>query len=290
MSVATQLDGPFFEVAYAYDGTVEGLLTAIFMAYQNREDPTDIAPADQLQPRLGQYVRRIDTDFTLADRVVKGICTTCGTEVFNYVKRASTCDDPQTGTDVYRFVRHAMRAGNKSLNDITNPVVAPMEKRRTFINNECEYMRQFVRFQELEGGIFFARISPKAKVIPLIMDWFAARFNTQPFIIYDEAHHMAGVYEGPGGIPCEARMWGNPHWYLVPVDHEKDLNIPALARGEITMQRAWKGFYEATTIMARYNPELRLHFMPKRFWNNLTEMQETLPALAVDESNRWSMH
>ncbi len=28
------------------------------------------------------------------------------------------------------------------------------------------------------------------------MNHFAARFNIQPFIIYDENHHVAGVYDG----------------------------------------------------------------------------------------------
>lgn len=277
---AVSLEGPFFEVAYTYDGTVEGLLTAIFKAYELREDPTDVCPEDLIMPRLGQYVRHIETDFTLAERVIKGICQTCGTDTFNYVKRAATCDDPDAGTDIYRFVRFAMKNGRQSMHELTHPAVAPMERRRAFVNNECEYMRQFVRFQELENGLFFARIKPKAKVIPLIMDWFAARFNTQSFIIYDEAHNMAGVYEGPGSVPSGAHLWGNPHWYLVPTDGEGSLNIPDLAANEITMQQAWRQFYQATTIMARYNPELRMHFMPKRFWDNLTEMQQTMPSLA----------
>ena len=57
-------------------------------------------------------------------------------------------------------------------------------------------MRQFVRFSHLENGVWFARVNPNANVVPLIMGYFAARLNDQPFIIYDEAHHLAGVYDG----------------------------------------------------------------------------------------------
>ena len=45
------------------------------------------------------------------------------------------------------------------------------------------------------------------------------------------------------------------------------------------MQQAWRLFYRSVSIDARYNPELRTHFMPKRFWKNLTEVQEVLPSL-----------
>ena len=51
----------------------------------------------------------------------------------------------------------------------------------------------------------------------------------------------------------------------------------------------WKEFYVndagnqihkfAVSIDARYHPELRRQFMPKRFWKNLTELQESPAAL-----------
>ena len=51
------------DVAYVHDGTIEGLLTAVFQSYANREVPLDVITADNLQLRLGQSVRFIETDF-----------------------------------------------------------------------------------------------------------------------------------------------------------------------------------------------------------------------------------
>lgn len=56
-----------------------------------------------------------------------------------------------------------------------------------------------MRFQHLAGegaDVWFARVNPKASVVPLIMDHFVERLGVQPFIIYDEVHHLAGVYDG----------------------------------------------------------------------------------------------
>ena len=128
--------------------------------------------------------------------------------------------------------------------------------------NECEKMRQFVRFSHLENGVWYARCNPNASVVPLVMGYFAARLNDQPFIIYDENHHLAGMYDGRG-------------WQLVSGDA---VVVPPSTEHDAQMQEAWKRFYDALSVDARYNPELRRHFMPMRMWRNLTEMKPRLKA------------
>lgn len=279
---------PLQDVAYAYDGTPEGLLTAVFQAYANREDPQDIAPGNTLQPRLGQTVRTIETDMQLAMRVRKGIQRTCGQTAFEAVLHAALSDDPNTGAIVYRFVRYAMSrrqphdcarcpkqhrcasipnctaaSARRSsvLDDLANPAVGALLKLDRAVMNERHRMLQFLRFEHLENGGWFARCSPNASVVPLVMDWFAGRFNTQPFAVLDERHALAGVYEGRG-------------WRLVRTE---GADLPAHAPDEELMQAAWKRFYDATAVEARYNPELRRQFMPERFWKDLTEMREGAP-------------
>lgn len=66
------------EVAYAYDGSLEGLLSAVFAAYERHEHPTDIAPEERLQLRLGQRVSLIPTDQDRALRVMGTLRRQCG--------------------------------------------------------------------------------------------------------------------------------------------------------------------------------------------------------------------
>ncbi len=313
---------PLQDVAYVYDGTTEGLFTAIFKAYENHEDPQDVMRKGVLQPRLGQSVKYIDADATLAARVGAGIERACGKQGLRACVRASLSDDPDAGSIVYRFVRYAMgrakaqgaaggRQGREAgrapqgktrgrgalaggnalasrcdprdalapreaprrqrlggdvvqdstkyrgiLGEIANPEVAPLLALEKSVMNERHLMQQFMRFEQLEGGAWFARCSPKAAVVPLLMDWFSGRFNTQPFVIYDEVHQMAGVYEGNG-------------WHIVKTD---TVNVPEKTDDERAMQQAWQRFYRTVSIDARYHPELRVHFMPKRFWRHLPEM------------------
>lgn len=283
-------------IAYTYDGTFEGLLSCVFAAYANREDPADIMPAANFQPRLGQTVRSIDTDLARAERVRTGVCRACGPAGFAAVRTASLSDDPVMGMAVYRFIRHGMTqnrphscAGCKrqrscagtgennlglcpnsaqpsTLNDLSHPAVAGVRALVREATCEAERMRQFIRFEHMDNGVWFARCNPKASVVPLIMPHFAARLNTQPFIIYDDVHHMAGVSE-------------NGRWQLVRTD---EVTLPGYAPDEAPMRRAWKRFYDAVSVESRYHPELRRQFMPMRLWRNITEMQETLPRAVRD--------
>ncbi|MEI3230055.1 MAG: TIGR03915 family putative DNA repair protein [Gordonibacter pamelaeae] len=294
-STPITLEEPLADVAYAYDGTLEGLLSAVFEAYERREDPQDVTAQAALQPRLGQTVRFVETDVERAVRVQRGIKRVCGHAAYDAVMRASLSDEPDAGTVVYRFVRYAMaakrphdctgcrrrgscsgpmassrptdslgcsgKARGSVLNDLAHPAVEPLHRLVRSVGNERHHMVQFLRFEHLENGVWLARCNPKASVVPLLMDWFAGRFNTQPFIIYDEVHRLAGVYEGHD-------------WYLVRTD---ELDVPDRAAEEGLMQAAWKRFYRTVAVEARYNPELRRQFMPKRLWKNILEMHEDLP-------------
>ena len=268
------------------------------VTYERHERPTDVAPEERLQPRLGQRVALIPTDQDRALRVMSTLRRQCGRAAALAVTRAACSDEPDAGTAVYRFVRYAIdeqkhracehcrkrascagRGGmgpcpkqrGRAFSDITHPAVERLFRISRSVGQECEHMRQFVRFQHLAGegaDVWFARVNPKASVVPLIMDHFVERLGVQPFIIYDEVHHLAGVYDGGD-------------WQLVNTEGAGDLEraLPDRTADEALMSEAWRTFYKSVSIDARYHPELRRQFMPKRFWKNLTELQESPAAL-----------
>ena len=248
-------------IAYLYDGSLEGLLTAVFAAYERHEAPEDIVSRQDYQPRLGQASHTVETDFERAQRVRRGVERAVGPQAFRAIQRAAMCEGCETGSIVYRFIRHAMarqahERPNPIMEDLANPTVAALAQLARHASNEAERMRQFIRFSHLENGVWYAKCAPNASVVPHVMGYFADRLNDQPFIIYDERHHLAGIYDGR-------------RWCLVDGDA---VNVPAFAENEERMREAWKRFYDALSIDARYNPELRRGFMPQRLWSNLTEM------------------
>lgn len=247
--------------AYVHDGTLEGLLSAVFLAFERHEAPDDIVSADIYQPRLGQEELIVQTDIQHALRVRRGIERMAGGAAFRTVLAASLNDGYDTGIAVFHFILYIMyspqfKRERGALSNMANPAVARMNQLKTRAYNEAEKMRQFVRFSHLENGVWFARINPNVSVIPLVMGHFAARFNDQPFIIYDEVHKLSGIYDGVS-------------WQMI----KGEVEAPAdSTEHDQMMEDAWRSFYDALCVDARYNPELRRNFMPKRFWKNLPEM------------------
>ncbi len=267
-SLAASEGGRFFveqtgrDVAYLHDGSFEGLLSAVFLAFERHEMPTDLIPSAQYVPRLGQESLEVDTDIQHALRVRKALTRKVGSDAFRVLMRASLCDDYDVGMSILRFVAYAMASPISArrrgiLNDLSHPAVNRIEQLHVRACNEAEKMRQFIRFSHLENGIWFARCNPNVSVIPLVMGHFAARFNDQPFIIYDENHKLSGIYD------CRS-------WQLVRGEaHETASHTPQ----DSTMVEAWQTFYDSLCVDARYNPELRRKFMPQRLWKNLPEMK-----------------
>lgn len=248
--------------AYLYDGSPEGLLCAVFETYVRHEIPDDIATPDTFQPRLDQIIRTIATDMNRAERTRKGIIKKAGYDTFQHILRVSLSDDPAAPLAVCKFIRHVMHSETKTyhaLDDIVHPDVSELFRIHRCVMNERHHYLEFLRFEELEGHVWFAQCSPHARVVPLVMDWFVERFNVQPFIIYDDVHHEAGIYNG------------DPHWQLVQSD---TITIPEKTAQEEDMQYAWKLFYDTLANEARYNPELRRQLLPKRFWNHMPEFNE----------------
>lgn len=279
------------DLAYLHDGTPEGIFSAIFAAYMRHEDPAEVVCAEAYQPRLLQTAVTISTDAVHAERVSAGIRKRLGAYAHRQVMKATLSGRTDAGTALYRFVRFALDGADRrdcascrfasacarrtckrqkmaAINDVTHPRVKPFFDVVRSVDNECEKIRQFARFQHLkeEGReVWFARVNPKDAVVPLVLGHFVERFNVQPFILYDEVHGMAGVWDGH-------------QRYLVDADEEM-LSLPPVGADEALMQDAWRTFYRVLSVEARFNPELRRKLMPKRFWKNLTELQPDAPGL-----------
>ena len=261
--ITSVVSEPLAHVAYLHDGSLEGLFSCIFEAYSRHELPEDIVAESDYEPRLGQSAVFVETSMEHAERVRNGIERIAGQRTLTVITRAFASDDAGKGAAIYTLVRQAVdtnshRASRRCImDDLADPVVARVAAMCRRTENEAEKLRQFARFSHLSNGVWFARCNPNASVVPFVMRHFAARFNIQPFIIYDEVHCLAGVYDGDG-------------WYLV-----KDVieQVPETAEGDEYAQALWQRFYDAVSIESRYHPELRRNFMPIRLWKHLPEMR-----------------
>ena len=243
------------QLVYLYDGTLEGMLTAVFEAFSRKEQPLNIVEEQHLQQSLLYSYIPIATDLNKAERVKNGISTTLGNARYESIKQVFLSDDDKKGGVISDYLLYTMRKGRRSCSHLAHPAVAAFEDIHKQVSLEAHYMLMFVRFAQLENGVFFSRITPKASVVPLIMGHFADRFNVQPFIIYDDAHGLAGVFD-------------TEQWWLVDA---RDITVSSQTEAEDEFQFLWQTFFDTIAIAERCNPTCQRNFMPKRFWGNMCE-------------------
>ena len=82
----------------------------------------------------------------------------------------------------------------------------------------------------------------------------------EAILIYDKTHQAALVYQ-------------NRQAKIVPLE---GIAFPEADEMEEGYRALWKRFYKTISIEARENPRCRMTHMPKRYWENMTEMVEFL--------------
>lgn len=256
-------------LVYIYDGSFDGILTAVFEAFSRKEQPDAIAEQENLQVTFGQHCVRIETDTAKAARVERGIQTKLGNRVMEAVWVVYLSSDLNKAGYIYRYLVRAFEIGRKIYNDIAHSDVLIFNKLQSAVQKESYYFSEFLRFSLMQGGVYYACISPEHNVVSLMMPHFTDRYNDQPFLIHDDVHQVVGVYRGGS-------------WHLVETP---EINLPDEADEELSYKRMWKDFYDTIAIKERYNPRCRRGHMPKKYWKHMTEFTfvETPKTRAQDE-------
>ncbi len=246
------------DIVYHYDGSLAGFFCCVHESVYLRELPTAILPEQEAQPTLFQ-VKSIITDQDKAARVRDSIPARISRDALSLVENVFLSCLQQKELLTLRFLLLAYREGSKTLRMLGHPDVAPLLKAEKHLMGEAHLLKGFVRFSDYEG-VLAASITPKNFILPYIAGHFCARFSQEDFLIYDKTHKAALIYQ-------KGRR------RIVPLEA---LPFPEADESEIRYRDLWKKFYHTVAIEARYNPRCRMTHMPKRYWENMTEVQELL--------------
>ena len=102
-------------------------------------------------------------------------------------------------------------------------------------------------------------IHPKHRILPLLRGHFCSRLPDENFLIYDAAHGTALLHRD-----------GQVRYLAM------ERYIPGTDETELDWQRMWKRFFKALTIEQRRDEKAQMSHVPKRFWQDMCEMQPDL--------------
>ncbi|MCC8023027.1 MAG: TIGR03915 family putative DNA repair protein [Clostridiales bacterium] len=243
---------------YLYDGGIQGFYCCVYESVYSRQMPASIQPEQEAQPSLFEEVE-IRTDPARADRVRSAVREKISPRALELVEHVFLTCLADKERCILRFLLKGFAQGGRIVSKLGEADVALMLKWESNLLKEAHYFKEFLRFTDYDG-VLAATISPKNFVLPFLAGHFTDRLSCERFLIYDDQHHAALIYEGERGE-------------VVPME---DIRFPDVSREEEVYRMLWKRFYQTISIRERENPRCRMTHMPKRYWSNMTEMREAL--------------
>jgi len=247
---------------YIFDGSLEGLLTAVFEWFERKPGAVTIVPKDRYEPNAFTNSFEVLTDRTKADRVWKGLAKKLNRDWMRKVYCTYLSEIANSCNDIFNFILYIFQHPAGAEENYGNPYVLSIAQTARKVEREKHRMEAFIRFQKTADGLFYCGIDPDFNVIPLIANHFKNRYADQQWLIYDLKRHY-GIFYNLESVE-EIQM-------DVDVKLIKKTNQQLLDDDEALYADLWKNYFKSTNIVARKNIKLHTQHVPKRYWKYLTE-------------------
>lgn len=249
---------------YVFDGTLEGLLTAVFEWFERKTPAPKLVSEKNYQPDVFTPSLLVATQREKADRVWKGLTKKLDRQEMRRIYCAYLSELEETYQDIFLFAIYIFTQAKGAAKNYGNTQVLNIAQTARKVEREKHRMEAFIRFQKTADGIFYCGIDPDFNVIPLIINHFKNRYADQEWIIYDLKRHFGILYN----LQTVEEIYLEGNLNLL-----KKENNHLLDDQEVLYADLWKNYFKSTNIVARKNTKLHIQHVPKRYWKYLTEKQ-----------------
>ena len=250
-----------------YDGSFNGFLTAVFVAFDEKVNVADIQKNSEIQNGLFSETETIFTNIEKAKRVWNGIQNKSHNAIAN-VYFAFLSESEGVELMLYTYIQKLMSTKTGKPLDYSDGIVLHISQLARKVGREKHRMEAFVRFQLTKDEVYFANIEPDFDVLPLISKHFRDRYADQLWLIYD-VKRKYGIFYNLDHVEMVSLNLNDIH-------HNKTFKSDAFKTEEYDYQTLWNDYFKSTHIKSRINPKLHMQHMPKRYWKYLSEKKEAV--------------
>jgi len=248
-------------IIFIYDGSFEGLLTAIYEAYYRKPRPDKIVTLSEYEQNFLNTDVLLQTDRNKAHRVSNAIRSKISDRTLEYTYYAFLSELPGISEDINKYIHQGFKIGNTINNYLTETSVMNVHKAALMVTQENHRYAGLLRFKRLKGDVYYATIEPDHNVVPLLSEHFKDRLSDQKWIIHDIKRNLASIYD--------KRNWYIETIYGVGATHTIN---PFLVKDEDSdFESLWKLYFKHISIEGKRNIKLQKQHMPARYWYYLTE-------------------
>ncbi|WP_226063908.1 TIGR03915 family putative DNA repair protein [Kaistella polysaccharea] len=247
-----------------YDGTFEGLFTAIFEVYEYKFQPAEIISIDQYKTEsIFSDPHEVITNEVKANRVLQKLENNLGKKGVSQLLRVYLSENENAERLILSAVSLSLKfPKDPVLNNFANVDMMDIAKITKSISREVHRMHAFVRFEKLQDEVYFSKIEPDFNVLPLIISHFKNRYQDQKWMIYDLKRYYGIFYDLKDTQFFEPALEQTSQL-------KRTTNI--LHEEEMQYQKLWQRYFFKTNIPERKNLKLHVQSLPKRYWKYLTE-------------------
>lgn len=248
---------------YLFDGSLEGLLCAVFEWFERKPGQIVLKTEQRFQPDAFTVPFEVSNDPKKADRIWKGLQDRLSADWMRKFYCTFLSEQPYAVQDLFEFACYVFSNPPGAENNFGNEYVLRLSQTATKVEREKHRMEAFIRFRHLADGTYYCGIDPDFNVLPLIMGHFKNRYADQKWIIYDLNRHYGIHYD----LEKVEEIWLN---------RQDEINLKGLEKGRLSAEESeyaalWKNYFKSTNIAARKNTKLHTRHVPKRYWKYLTE-------------------
>lgn len=251
---------------YLCEDSTEGIFSAVYRAYEDRHGHENneirLAGSGYNRELFTEYIP-VETDYEKATKVAHTIQRKISGTAYDFILKASLSWKPGKADAVYRFIIEGLQIGNKVMNHLTAPFMQVLLEAERQTTNEIHSFVEFLRFEELENGVLFAKVNPKSVVFPYLAEHFADRFSGEDWIIADTVHETMMIHR---------KNQGCVYATMEEVDMD-ELSLKYSAE-EKTMKELWKCFIDTIAIKERTNRNLQTSMLPIRYRKHMKEFEQ----------------
>lgn len=253
-------------IVYQCEDSLESIFTAIYNAYEEKRDHKDtrIMLTDELL-LFAEYVK-VNADTQKALKVIRTLKRKFGEENYRWICYALAAPSADKGQAVYGTIVQGL--GGNFLPGHLFDSMADDHVNRAFClargaANELQHLLGFLRFQELENGILFARIGPKYNLLTFLAEHFSDRLPMENFIIYDDHRELSALHPAGKG------------WYLLQGGQpDAGEDFWRMSEKELEYQELFRYFFHKIAIKERRNLKLQQGMLPLRFQEYMMEFNK----------------
>lgn len=232
-----------------YDGSFNNLLITIKYLFTNNIKPINIVKEDNFKGSLTEYPFKPEiNEFDKLNIPDKNI--------FKIIYYIYLSNNKNKELVIYFFLLNYYVYKNDILKHrnlkCVNMALAISHK----VSREAHLLKGFTRFKLINNEYLYAKIKPVNDILELLSGHFAKRLKNEYWIIEDEGRNIVSIYN-------------KDKFYIID---RCDIKLN-LDNTDNVWEDLWIVFFKTISIKSRENKRCQMSFMPKKYWQNIIEME-----------------